>query len=263
MENNTCYMCNAVATSREHIPPLCLFPEIKDTKGINFRKNLITVPSCDIHNSKKSDDDEFLMLSLSGLLKNNYVGNFHQLTKANRALRRKNQDFINKEILRNYREHKITTSEGKCRTIFIGVPNVQRLHNSLKYIAYGLHLHEFNHKFEGEVHVILEFVEYTDENTRTFIAFLKERFKSEDNLNLPLRGDNPFVFHYQFHKADKMGIIGLRMVFYGTAEVYLAFRPRDVKEPFDLGLMLMNEGVTTTITLNDKEYVFNKRGGKD
>ncbi len=73
-------MCERDATSREHVPPLCLFPEIKDTKGINFRKDLITVPSCDLHNSKKSDDDEFLMLSLSGLLKNNPVGSFHQLT---------------------------------------------------------------------------------------------------------------------------------------------------------------------------------------
>lgn len=96
MRSEKCYMCERNATSREHVPPLCLFPEVKDTKGINFRKNLITVPSCDIHNSKKSDDDEFLMLSLSGLIKNNPVGNFHQLTKANRALKKKEQRFHRK-----------------------------------------------------------------------------------------------------------------------------------------------------------------------
>lgn len=59
-----CYWCGWVATSSEHVPPKCLFPESKDVKGIydrSFRNNLITVPSCDKHNMKKSHDDEYLM----------------------------------------------------------------------------------------------------------------------------------------------------------------------------------------------------------
>lgn len=43
-EKKTCYMCDNEVISMEHVPPACLFPEIKDTKGINFRKNLIKVP---------------------------------------------------------------------------------------------------------------------------------------------------------------------------------------------------------------------------
>lgn len=54
-------MCDQPATSREHVPPACLFPEEKDIRTSLFRNNLITVPSCDLHNSKKSTDDEFLM----------------------------------------------------------------------------------------------------------------------------------------------------------------------------------------------------------
>lgn len=61
-----CYMCVSPATSREHVPPLCLFPESKDVGGKDYRRNLITVPSCDEHNSKKESDDEFLMVSLAG-----------------------------------------------------------------------------------------------------------------------------------------------------------------------------------------------------
>ena len=54
----TCYMCEELATSVEHIPPQCLFPEQKDLPdGIDLRKQLLTVPSCDKHNSKKSQDD--------------------------------------------------------------------------------------------------------------------------------------------------------------------------------------------------------------
>jgi hypothetical protein len=59
----TCYMCDALATSSEHAPPQCLFPE-QSSFGSNLRKNLITVPSCDLHNSKKSEDDEFLRATL-------------------------------------------------------------------------------------------------------------------------------------------------------------------------------------------------------
>ena len=62
-KKNNCYMCDSYAVTVEHVPPACLFPEKKDSKDIDFRKNLITVPSCEIHNSKKSDDDEFLMFS--------------------------------------------------------------------------------------------------------------------------------------------------------------------------------------------------------
>ena len=30
--------------------------------GIDYRKNLITVPACDAHNLQKSKDDEYLQL---------------------------------------------------------------------------------------------------------------------------------------------------------------------------------------------------------
>jgi hypothetical protein len=56
-------MCESRETSREHAPPLCIFPG-EPTLGRNVRKDLITVPSCDQHNSKKSNDDEFFRATL-------------------------------------------------------------------------------------------------------------------------------------------------------------------------------------------------------
>jgi hypothetical protein len=50
-------MCGAPATSLEHFPPLCIFPEMKKTQdGIDYRKVVITVPSCDAHNLENSTD---------------------------------------------------------------------------------------------------------------------------------------------------------------------------------------------------------------
>lgn len=50
-----CYLCNAVATTRDHIPPLGLFPDPRP-------KNLITVPACQSCNEKNSLHDEYFRL---------------------------------------------------------------------------------------------------------------------------------------------------------------------------------------------------------
>lgn len=258
MESIKCYMCDSKATSREHVPPICLFPEMKDTKGINFRKELITVPSCDLHNSRKSDDDEFLMLSLSGLIKNNPVGNFHRLTKANRALKRKNKDFIEKEILRNQKFHKVQTTDGKFQIISIGQPNVERLLGCLRHVAYGLYFAEFNERFDGELGIILEFIEYTDDNSQTMKKFIKKRFEVENELNKKIKGENPSVFYYQFHEPDEFGLIGMRMVFYGAAEAYFSFSPPNTKVPSNLAMDLIERGMKTIISIEDENFIFNE-----
>ena len=57
-----CYMCDNLATTIEHAPPKCIFPEKKDLPaGMDLRKELITVPSCEEHNTAKSTDDEYLL----------------------------------------------------------------------------------------------------------------------------------------------------------------------------------------------------------
>src|SRR5207244_12042286 len=87
MPRPACYMCESPATSREHVPPKNLFPEAKDTGGKDYRLNLITVPSCDLHNSAKNLDDEFLMFSLAGIVGNNSIGYRHRFGKVERAIR--------------------------------------------------------------------------------------------------------------------------------------------------------------------------------
>jgi hypothetical protein len=56
-----CYCCNALATTREHVPPQCFFPKKKHLPvgSKNYRRELITVPSCERHNTERSHDDEY------------------------------------------------------------------------------------------------------------------------------------------------------------------------------------------------------------
>lgn len=48
-----CYACNRLASTAEHVPPKCFFPE-------ELRTNLITVPSCAQHNNANSVDVEYV-----------------------------------------------------------------------------------------------------------------------------------------------------------------------------------------------------------
>jgi hypothetical protein len=52
-QKQTCYACDCIESNREHVPPLCFFPEMKDIPNqLDLRRNLIRVPACDEHNLK-------------------------------------------------------------------------------------------------------------------------------------------------------------------------------------------------------------------
>jgi hypothetical protein len=87
---HTCYACGNSATSDEHVPPKCLFPETKDTPdGTDLRRNLFTVPSCEEHNTHKSGDDEYLFFVLAMNLPANHVANLQVSSKIARAVARR------------------------------------------------------------------------------------------------------------------------------------------------------------------------------
>ena len=85
-----CYACEKEAVSREHAPPLCIFPESADAPTHQLqRKNLITVPACDDHNLRKSKDDEYLMMVLVAHFENNALSKAQASTKVSRAWQRR------------------------------------------------------------------------------------------------------------------------------------------------------------------------------
>lgn len=250
-----CYMCSNEATSREHVPPLCLFPESKDVHGLNFRKDLITVPSCDEHNSKKTKDDEFLMVAMAGVVGNNYLAYHHTNTKIGRALRRKTGDFLGKVVLRNSKSFTVKTIEGYEFPMVWGTTDNVRLDKCFESIAYGLHFHEFGENFIGEIRILFGFVEYEKENHQTFVKFLRKRFEIE-NLDV-VKGENSKVFTYQFTKTDEHGLRVLKLIFYEGADVFIAFQPAGIEKPYMLEMELLHQGIPVTITLDDEEFDFN------
>ena len=87
MAKTTCYMCDREATSREHVPPAVFFPEQKDSPtGTDYRRNLITVPSCSRHNSSKSGDDQYAAIVIAATIQTNVVAQRLMTPKTLRAI---------------------------------------------------------------------------------------------------------------------------------------------------------------------------------
>ncbi|MFK7058711.1 hypothetical protein V3Q90_01055 [Flavobacterium oreochromis] len=250
-------MCEEIATSREHVPPLCLFPEAKDVMGLKFRNNLITVPSCDKHNSCKSKDDEFLMVSIASIVGNNFLGYLQTQTKVDRALRRKSKDFLSKEVVRNFKHEVVKSKTGKKYPVLYGNPNYERLTKCFEHIAFGIYLHEHGEKFSGQIRMLLGFVDYSDSNTKNMLGLVKEKFQNEEKPKI-VKGSNPSIFKYQFFEPDEFGLIGLIMTFYDGTEVFIAFQPSTFVDPkSNLAIELIKHGIPTFIEVGNRKFEFN------
>jgi len=249
-----CYKCDNKATGREHVPPLCIFPEKKDI-GEDYRKNLITVPSCDDHNLKKTKDDEFLMTLITGHVKNNFVAYKQTKSKLKRALDRKYDGFIN-SLLKDSKELNIKTSNETVFPVITGVLDLDRVKKCIEQIAVGLYFHEFGKQFKGDFKVVYDFVKYEDENTNKLIPYFHDIYKKSVD-KFPFKGDNPKIFYYQMIPPNEFGIIGLKLSFFEGTHFFTSLKLENSPEPFDLGLKMIQDGIKTTIKFDGKDYDFN------
>ena len=250
----SCYMCSRRSKSREHVPPCCLFPESKDVGG-QYRRNLITVPSCDKHNSQKCADDEFLMVSLAGIIGNNSIGYMHKFSKVNRAIQRSSFALL-QNAMTNQRWHVVEILPNKFLDVIWGTPDCTRLNQCFDRIARGLFYHRFGRRFRGRTKTILGYVTPDAPNPAAFQRFIR------DKIQLELKGKercgaNPEVFSFQFTDPDPLGLYSLYLQFYGGLDVYVALMPTRAKLPYNLGMDLLNMGIPTTITLGERCYHFN------
>lgn len=216
--NDTCFACGSHATTREHVPPLCLFPETKDTNGYqDFRRNLITVPACADHNLAKSSDDEYFLWVLSTNLPANSVAKQQVSTKLRRAHERR--PALGQAILSDTKDVTIEDSHSGTKHDAVEVPlDGPRFQRVLDLVALGLYRHHFFERWLGSIRVHPDFIGYPDSgqildiDTHRLVLFdvAEKLFATESKC-----GENPDVFWYQVHES--MGKYGrlMRLVFYG------------------------------------------------
>lgn len=220
-----CYCCEQPGTTREHVPPLCLFPEQKDVSlDVDHRTNLITVPSCPDHNLKKSGDDEYLLYILTMNLPAEELAGHHFSTKVMRAIERRPAlihrllENVLPIIVRNTQSNEIFESGA----VLI---DAERIDRALRQVALGLYFHHVSKAWPGPMRVIPEFLMFLHEqNSIEWNTVLQHTSECADVLfkDVEFYGENPSVFKYQaVFPSEKMSA-AFRMHFYGGAKV-LAF----------------------------------------
>lgn len=217
----TCFMCDQPAITRDHVPPLCFFPEEKDIpKGKSYRQNLITVPACKDHNIKISKDDEYIWAVIAFHWQNHPDVQEYSVKKIRRAFER-NERFFHL-FFGGQNKHNFFVYNGE--TLVATTLDVSRFNKITKKIAYGIYYRHFDRKWIGEVVV----------HPRSLAIFLSRPNAIYDEMNRvaesarplcvfqPRYGKNPEIFYYQIAQDAPVSSPIFRLVFYGGFEV-LAF----------------------------------------
>ena len=201
----TCYMCNSEATSREHVPARCFFGDLELSDG------LLTVPSCRKHNTEKSKSDEYLRFIL--------------VATGDRA-----PDFATAPAIRG---HVRLMKERKCDSISrLGIvrgpdggysinpsPEVDRelLQQSLDYLSRALYFHERRKKLLGKSQVHPYFLGIDESAELEVATTIRSHFAMTvaDLKELPTKVTHGDILEYQI--VEDQEIVVVNMVFYGSS----------------------------------------------
>ena len=218
---DVCYFCGKAASSDEHVPPKALFPKGSNLSGSGlYRKNLITVRSCDEHNSAKSKDDEYLLYVLAMCLPSNEIGKNQFHTKVMRAIERK-PSLIESLLAEVLAVGVNDTENDEWHNTIAIKPDNARLQNIFTHIAKAIYYHEMGSIWPGKVRVLIEFLlSLTDvESNQSMTNAVQSA--TEGLSEIIFKGDNPEVFTYQFASFEKKAI--LRLHFYENSKVLVVF----------------------------------------
>ncbi len=213
-KNKTCYCCDKDMTSVDHVPPKCFFPEIKDrSDSADFRKNLITVPSCDEHNLQTSKDDEYLLAVIVTHFENNAIAQEHFTSKLSRSFRRNPR--LAQRLAGSSTEVTVDGTKGAILNA-----ESKRMNDGFTKIAKGIYFHEYKDKLTEPLMIVSPSILQPNKwQKNKDEAMLKT--VSMILSNVVKRGDNPEVFSYQSFRASNPRITIIRLVFYEAFEIFV------------------------------------------
>jgi len=223
MTSKTCYLCDKIATSVEHVPPKCIFPEQKDLPdGVNLRNQLYTVPSCDDHNLKKSHDDEYFLYAIDICNQLNQIGRTHYRTKLRRAIKR------NPSLLKRLSYSAVPATVTDPHTLkqeesFAIALEEERFNNIIGQLSRAIYYHHYQDKWIGDVKYQAEFLSPTVDPSDGSNRRAKKISKEADKMfaSSPYYGENPEVFKYQV--VENQESRWFRLHFYEGCKILLIF----------------------------------------
>lgn len=195
LTESICYYCENPATSKEHVPPKVIFPKDK-------RKQLIKVPSCDLHNMEKSNDDTYFWYLLTGVISSEKMC----YEKIIRATQRK--PMLAQSILRDV---------GLDRSYIV---DHKRFDNSLESIVRGLHFYDNGCRC-GKLSILctnlgVALEPEIEEKRKMVVSAFKEIDELDGFSNY--KGENPSIFKYRTTKYKNNTLYFI--CFYDELNVY-------------------------------------------
>lgn len=208
-------MGDEAATGVEHCPPKCLFPEQKDVPEIDLRKNLISVPSCDKHNSAKSKDDEYLLFVLISHFDNNHIAKRQFTSKIIRALKK------NPRLMSIYKKRTKEVILNGEKTLAFQF-NFKRITKELEHIARALYFKKYKTPWLKRIAIHSPAMLALEGSEATLVNQTTQKMAALASLffaDAPKVGENPEVFWYQMHTETENDRLVVRMCFYQGVEV--------------------------------------------
>jgi len=219
----TCYMCDCVKSSYEHVPPKCFFPN-KGIAGKDLKINLITVPSCDLHNTKKSGDDEYLLLfTLLNYAKNNIGERYFVLDRLSAIQRHKSLKNKVASIISN---NPVPIHINNEESIAVNV-DMEKIWRSIDHITRAIFYHHYKEKLFSPLTIYPLLALLPDPRSQTYYEKSNSHSQivnvSHKHFSLLSRyGNNQEIFYYQID--DSSDSFSMRICFYEGVDFLSIFK---------------------------------------
>ncbi len=211
----SCYMCERPDTSNEHVPPKNIFPKKEDhPDGLDLRKDPILVRSCDIHNTRKSKDDEYLRMILTTNIRTNNTGKDNFRGAAVRSISYSPR--LKNRILRTFKKVFLGGPDGAVSASGGLQVERDRLDHVLDCMGRALYFHEYGEKYMEGLFVLPEFLQANPSSVDAAAvnAHLQDFISNADTIfeGVELKGAHPEAFAYQIIKNENK--VYIRVHFY-------------------------------------------------
>lgn len=222
---NRCYYCGKPKTSMEHVPPKVFFPDKKyRLNNTDYRKNLITVPSCDEHNSAKSNLDELLFTVITMSASSNKYGQYLFSEKAVDKVVFRSHHIFN-SIFNSTKSALISRDQEKSSkpTLICNIDK-NKLDDCFTHIAKGIYFYHFKQVYTHSIEIHYQFQIFTSANTEKMNYELEEINRSINKMlsAIEKHGENPDIFYYKILE-EKPETLLLQLSFYEFTKVDIFF----------------------------------------
>lgn len=231
-EQAQCYCCEQIATTKDHIPPKCFFPEKKhlSSDSPDYRSHLVTVPSCSKHNNSRSRDDEYAAAVIVMNSKSDLAFTMFKSKWVQTLLRR--EGVLGKRIFSTARSVRVISRKNGVlipyETLAISY-EMERIERVMESIAQALYYLESGYQEKWVNSCIIKNSNFLNRD----LSYSQDAYtlnqvnqgfiygEKHQELGLTKKGVHPDVFYYQFFKPEDRNFV-IRMVFYGDF-TFLAF----------------------------------------